>query len=131
MEKFLLIKTDGTVETVEYDEKQDKLDFWYDAIGCSCVDIVNAYGIDNVVSRSEDFKKYAELYCLIADDEGLFAKNPQINHMASLMYGVREHGQPLVGNILVAKNLQTDDGLETVGLNEEDINFLKVYMFMS
>lgn len=98
----------------EGDTADSNLDVYYKYIGCDCIDIVIPYGLD---------KEGQEKYCLIVDDEFLF-NNPVINYPASILYGSLKHGQPLMGKVLLGKNKMTDDGIITVGLDEEDKRYI-------
>lgn len=84
------------------------LDFYYNAIGC---DIVSAYALSDIDGL--------ENVQLIVDDNGLMADSPQVNILASLLYGCRKHGQPIVGNAIVAGF--DPDTSETVPLTDEQI----------
>jgi len=110
MEKYILLDTENNFEIIERPDEQDKLDFWYEHIGCSCIDIVDC--VNNK-------------YCLVVDDGGWLVGEPQVNSYASLMYGFLKHGQALPGKVIIGKNLRTDDGMETVGLN--DVELLEVW----
>lgn len=87
------------------------LDFYYNAIGCDTVDIVSAYALSDIDGL--------ENVQLIVDDNGLMADSPQVNILASLLYGYRQHGQPIVGNAIVAGF--DPDTSETVPLTDEQI----------
>lgn len=110
-EKKLYLKLHADSPMVEMVEQtaEENLKFWYDNIGCSCIDIVQPMGL-------------TEEYCMIVDDEALLKESPIINPIASFLYGVRRHGQPICGHVLIGKNLWTDDGLETVGMTETEID---------
>ena len=91
--------------TVEVSGK-DNLEFWYEELDCRLVDIVDAIELPG--------------YCLIVDDEGLMKDQPQMNNIASLLYGFLQHGQPIVGGAIIGKNLQTENGMETIGMSEQE-----------
>ena len=93
-------------------EKKPGLQFYYDAIGCDTIDIVPAYAMQGKVDGIS--------FCLVVDDEGLLV-GKQINAPASILYGAREHGQPLVGNVLVCKDVFTPDGTETDGFTLKEL----------
>lgn len=107
------LHTNGLIEQHEIDEKayEYKFEAFAAAIGCEWIDIVHAANLP-------------EGYCLVVDDEGLLKGQPVVNLIASYLYGTQEHGQPLCGDVLIAKDEYTPDGLETVGLEEAD--FYKV-----
>ena len=81
---------------------------------CDTIDIVEAHGL--VELKLEDF-------CLVCDDEGIF-NGGKVNGIASLLYGFMEHGQPLVGHVMVCKNKYTNNGIETVGMTDDDLKTL-------
>lgn len=116
MKKLLLLR-EGVffkISEVEVEEKIE-LETYYKNLDCDCIDIVEPYGLD---------EEEREKYCLIVDDEALVKENPQINFFGSLLYGVLDHKQPLAGKVLVGKNKYTEDGLCTVGLEEEDVRYI-------
>ena len=119
MQKTLLIEAkrneEGApiIKVLDYDTKGDNLSFFYKHLECDCIDIVRAYAISENPALKD--------ICLVVDDEGLFKEKPTVNTLASLLYGVLEHGQPIVGNVLVCKDFHTPDGTETVGLTDGDI----------
>ena len=96
MSKALFLPTDICAMQIMKDFRPD-LDFYYKTIGCDTVDSVQ----------------------LIVDDNGLMIDSPQINILASLLYGCRKHGQPIVGNAIVSGF--DPDTLETVPLTDEQI----------
>lgn len=105
--------------------KEDKLDWYYEQIECDCIDIVDPHGV-NKVAKEHDLKAVIGKFCLICDDDGLLKEDPKVNPIASLLYGVDDHGQALFGKVLVAKNHVTEDGIETVGLSDHDVMLLQV-----
>lgn len=101
-------------------ETEQKLDWYYGVLDCQCIDIVTPHGLDDL-ARTAGLKNLVGEFCLITDDEALLVADPQVNPIASLLYGSDLHGQLLFGKVLVAKNQMRDDGIETVGLNKLDI----------
>lgn len=53
-----------------------------------------------------------EKYDMIIHEEGWFVDNPVPNPVASLLYGFKEHGRSIVGNAVLMKNVQTEDGVD-------------------
>ena len=123
--KALLIRTNGMVEAVSFPEGgvEERLDWYYKQIGCSCIDIVRPYGLD-AIAKANKLASVQDQYCLVVDDEALMKAEPEINLIATLLYGYHEHGQVICGDALVAKNEDTPEGIDTVGLN--DLDMLKV-----
>lgn len=120
--KGLLIKPSGLTEEVEFATK-DKLPWYYEKLECGWIDIVDAYGV-NHVAETYGLKSLLNKYCMVVDDESLLKADPQVNYIASLLYGADTHGQPLFGTVLVGKNEVTDDGIDTVGLDENEMMML-------
>ena len=124
MANCMLIHPSGMVEVVDFPEK-DKLDWYYEKIGCGCIDIVKPYGLEDI-AKKYDLKSLLGKFCLIVDDEGLLKDKPEVNPIASLLYGADTHGQCLFGKVLVAADEVTEDSIETVGFEDSDLMLLKV-----
>lgn len=99
------------IELVERRENESVLDFCYRVIGCKTIDIVRPQNLDAA-------------YCMIVDDEGLLAERPRFNVFASHLYGAHVHGQPIVGNAVLMKNRQDDDGVTTIWLDKAEASAL-------
>jgi hypothetical protein len=56
-------------------------------------------------------------FCMIVDEEGLLKKKP-LNTVGSYLYGSHEHGHPIVGDVVIAKEIETHQGLNLGGLSE-------------
>lgn len=101
MKNFVFINTQGGVEKVSLtddDAMREKIGGW--------LEIVNPKGLIG--------------YCLIVDEEGLL-KEKECNYFGSYWYGFFEHGQPIVGDILVSKLSRNGD---FVSLSEDDMNYI-------
>ena len=83
---------------------KDKLQTFYDLIGCSSIDIV----------RRRIGKRY---FTIICDDEGLLKDNPKISAISNLGE-VR-----LVGNLVICSNDVTEDG-ELIGLTDDEAAYI-------
>lgn len=73
-------------------------------IGCEWIEIVRPRGYD---------------YSLVVDEEGLLNDN-EINPYASLMYGILEHGQPIVGTALMLKEGIVNGEPDLIGMTSEE-----------
>ena len=67
-----------------------------------------------------DAKGLNEPYCMVVDEEGLLRDKPMLNIFASYLYGSHEHGQPIVGNALIMRNVRMEDGMHTDWLSKEE-----------
>lgn len=124
MEKVLLIEVNKEtqqpeVKIIDFDTKGDNLSFYYKHLDCETIDIVRAYALTDY--------PLLENVSLIVDDEGLY-NGSTVNILGSLLYGVLEHQQPLVGNVLVCKDVHTPDGIETGGLTDSELAVLYIVL---
>lgn len=108
-EKLMLLDTIGRIKMLEFEPGDNDLDFFYKHIECDLIDIVRPYALQKMSNTCKGI-------ILIVDDEGLLKSHPKANLFASLAYG-----HTLCGNVLVAKEQARDDGIYTVGLNENDV----------
>lgn len=63
-------------------------------------------------------------FCFICNEEGLLRDLP-LNAIGSLWYGTLQHGSPIVGNIVVMKEGDTEEGPDIVGLMPGEIEKIK------
>lgn len=103
MKVILLNVNDEKVEIIDI---EPKLEAYYKALDCDCIDIV----------ERKIGKKWFDIVC---DDEGLLKERPKIsaiNDMGEVM---------LVGNLMFCKH---DDEGDTVGLTDEEITHIQKYI---
>lgn len=100
--KFIKVTTDGEAAVINL--KTGHFTELAAAIGARLIDIVPIY---------QD-QMQIEDYAMVVDDEGLFNNGNQCNPVASVLYGVMEHGQPIVGDILFAKNSNGPDDFQDI-----------------
>ena len=104
MKKPVKIKTTGEDEILDVPEAMD----WRwpsQQIGCDLIDITNASHLsDGCV--------------MIVDDEGLLKDDPELNPIATMAY---RGGTPIVGDVLFMGTEHTPEGVETVGLTNEQV----------
>lgn len=93
MRKAILLHPNYKVEVIDF---VGELDWYYKHLDCDLIELV-----------------YVGEYALVLDEEGLLKQSPEINVMASLIYG-----SPLYGKVMVVK----DDEPDLIGLNEEEFN---------
>lgn len=95
------------IEIVKRREDESLLAFCYRAIGCDIIEVVFPKGLN-------------EPYCMVVDEEGLLRDKPMLNIFASYLYGSHEHGQPIVGNALIMRNVRMEDGMHIDWLSKEE-----------
>ena len=66
-------------------------------------------------------------YCMMIDEEGSLKKKPT-NPVGSYLYEAHIHGQAIVGDVLILKVDDTPDGVDTVGLSDDDISALTQFI---
>ena len=58
-------------------------------------------------------------FVMLVNDEGLLL-DLELNAIGSVLYGTLAHGHPIVGNIVIMKLGYTVDGLDVVGLKDQE-----------
>ena len=59
-------------------------------------------------------------FVMIVNEEGLIKGLP-VNVAGSLLYGTPVHGSPIVGDIVIMKEGWTDEGMDLIGLTDEEL----------
>lgn len=113
--KTLLLRTNGAFEEIELKPKKYLYQSMADAIGAELVEIVQP-------------KFFGDYYCIVCDESGLLKPEVKINIIASYLYGYQEHNQPICGDVIIMKNVFTDDGIDTTGLDNTEIAALKLFI---
>lgn len=121
--KSMMIHPNGFTEILDFPEG-DKLSWYYEKIGCDLIDVVEPYALAHIADVY-GLESLRGKFCLIVDDEGLLKEKPEINLIASLLYGADHHGQALFGNVIVAKNDYTEEGADSVGMDDSDLFLLR------
>ena len=62
-------------------------------------------------------------YCMIVDEEGRL-KNKLINEIGSVLYQTHMHSEPIVGDVAIVKEVDTEDGPDLCGLSESEVNYV-------
>ena len=63
-------------------------------------------------------------YCMIVNEEGRLLDLP-LNYVGSYFYGTDQHGEPIVGNIVIMKDGYRGGEPDIVGLNDVDAEQIK------
>ena len=116
MSKYVLLKNDGNVEVKELEEKLE-LETMYDWIGCDFIEIWQSIINDKMDCSVK----------LVFDEEFLLKNEPQVNKIASLLFGYGIlHDEVLCGNVLIAKDVLNEEGEpELSGFNDGEIKKLE------
>lgn len=116
MSKYVLLKNDGNVEVKELEEKLG-LETMYDWIGCDFIEIGQSIINDKMDCSVK----------LVFDEEFLLKNEPQVNKIASLLFGYGIlHDEVLCGNVLIAKDVLNEEGEpELSGFNDGEIKKLE------
>ena len=106
MKYAVKLNVDGTADIINVPENRDWQ--WYSRqIGCDYIENVYPRGLN-------------EPYMMVIDEEGLLKEKPILNFYASWLYETHKHGNPIVGNALIMKMIDTDDGPDVGGLEKEE-----------
>ncbi len=63
-------------------------------------------------------------FCMIVNEEGRLLDLP-LNHIGSYFYGTDQHGEPIVGNIVVMKDGYRNGEPDIVGLDDSEAEQVK------
>lgn len=97
------------IEIITKNEKEGVLQFCYREIGCDLIDIAPTQYLKSP-------------YIMIADDEGLLKNDPHLNIIGSYLYGIQDHGNPIVGDTLIMK----EKGAEILWLTKEETDAVMI-----
>lgn len=116
MSKYVILKNDGNVEVKEFEQKLE-LETMYDWIGCDLIEIGQSVINDKMDCNVK----------LVFDEEFLLKNEPQVNKIASLLFGYGIlHDEVLCGNVLIAKDVLNEEGEpELSGFNDGEIKKLE------
>lgn len=106
--KAILITTHDEISIVNLDTSKPLYKAIGEVIGCDWIEVVHPMGL-------------VEPYCMIADEEGGLKERQYINYAGSLLYGSPVHGQLIVGNIVIMKDVMTNEGPDIGGLDDEEL----------
>ena len=107
MSKVVIVDTNGAICVKNAPKNMDC--FWMaKEIGCDWIEIVRP-------------KNLARGYVMIVDEEGLL-RGKIINVAGSHLYGTVEHGSPVVGDIMIVREVMGDEGPELAGMEPETAN---------
>ena len=76
-------------------------------LGCEWIEIVRP-------------RRLPEGFIMLVDEEGLLKPN-ELNPVGSWFYQTDKHGEPIVGNVMIVKEVPGDEGPEIDGMSEEDV----------
>ena len=106
MAKAIKLYTNGSIDIIDVPKQRRMLDWFYQQIGCDCIETVYPRGLE-------------EPYMMVVDDEALLKDGPVINFIASWLYETQKHGHPICGTVLVMQKEWGVDGYDIVGMPED------------
>ena len=110
--KLLKISTDSTISVVDISGHTGPFHQKLSAeLGVDSIEHVNA-------------RSLMQPYCLYIDEEGLLKESVKVNPIASYLYGYLEHSQKIVGDVLIGKNVMTEEGPDWGCLKDGDVQAL-------
>ena len=127
--KILRIKTDNTVEALQYPEEkniraEDKKLREFIGEECGILERVRPVRLyEELGAGTKPTKRKGEAVNMLVDEEGMIKKLP-INMVASWLYGADMHGHPIVGDVLIAGEYWYGDGISFCGLSEWNFSIL-------
>lgn len=111
MKYAVKLNVNGTADIIEVPDHREWT--WYpQQIGCDYFENVYPRGLE-------------EPYMMIVDEEGLFKDKPALNFYASWLYETHKHGQPIVGDALIMKQIIVDGEPEIGGMEKKEAEVLQ------
>ena len=103
--KALILMTNGRTVTVNTPD-EITCDWIARSIDCEWVEIVRP-------------KRLEKGYVIVCDEEGALHPN-FINVAASWLYETDKHGEPIVGHVMILREVMGPEGPEFAGMSDED-----------
>lgn len=104
----ILITTKDEISIVNLDNSKPLYKAIGEVIGCDWIEVVHPIGL-------------VYPYCIVCDEEGRLKDHQYINYAGSLLYDTPVHGQPIVGDIVIMKEIMTDEGPDIGGLDDGEL----------
>lgn len=106
MKYAVKLNVNGTADIIEVPDQRNWT--WYpQQIGCEYFENVYPRGLEKP-------------FMMIVDEQGLLKEKPVINFYASWLYETHKHGSPIVGDVLIMKQIMNEDGLDIGGLEKSE-----------
>lgn len=109
----ILLKSNGEVKRIITDKKMS-VNEYTDILNCDYIDI-------------KGLKLNKINISLVFDEEFLYT-DKSINKKASLLFGYKQHGEVLCGDVMVQKDVETPEGIISVGFSEEEATVIEAYI---
>ena len=109
----ILLKSNGEVKRIITDKKIS-VNEYTDILNCDYIDI-------------KGLKLNKINISLVFDEEFLYT-DKSINKKASVLFGYKQHGEVLCGDVLVQKDIETPEGIIAKGFNEEEATVIEAYI---
>ncbi len=109
----ILLKSNGKVKRIITDKKMS-VNEYTDILNCDYIDI-------------KGLKLNKINISLVFDEEFLYT-DKSINKKASLLFGYKHHGEVLCGDVMVQKDVETPEGIISVGFSEEEATVIEAYI---
>ena len=123
MSKIIKVSTDLEVTVHDYPEgmleTQNRQLCELIGDGCDMVENVMPKRLYNELGHSNHVKRSnSKCVSMLIDEEGLLKDN-EANLIGSYLYGVDQHGQWIVGNVLFVTDVYEGDGISFTGIEPE------------
>lgn len=105
-EHVVICRTNGAIEDMMLTEHHD-FHWLGEQIGTDIIQTVHARGLKRP-------------YLILCDEEGLFRGRPTINFLGSWLYQTQKHGEPIVGDVMIVKEVSTPEGMDIGGMSASE-----------
>ena len=114
MKHIIICRTNGTIEDMGLTEDHEFS--WYaEQIGAEFVELVHARGLEVP-------------YVFLCDEEGKLKDHPVINFLGSWLYETHKHGEPVVGDILILKEVMKHGERDLDGMEAGEADMLAEWL---
>lgn len=107
IKSFLRMSTTGLMEFRPVEPDKDLDDQIHEELDCAFYEVVKP-------------RHLPRPYIMLVDDCGAIEPGVDFNPLASELYGIKQHGQPIFGTALFFKEDIVDGEPDIVGLDEDD-----------
>lgn len=123
MSKIIKVSTDLEVTVHDFPQgnmrEQNRALYELIGNGCDMIEHVMPVRLYNELGHSDHVKRSnSKCVSMLIDEEGLLKDN-EANLIGSYLYGVDQHGQRIVGNVLFVTDVYEGDGISFTGIEPE------------
>lgn len=114
MKHVIICRTDATIEDMALTEDHG-LRWYAEQIGAEFVELVHARGLHAP-------------YVFLCDEDGKLKDRPVINFIGSWLYETHKHGEPVVGDIVILKEVMSHGERDLGGMEAGEADMMAEWL---